>query len=520
MSAAADRQWEKVRRYLETKQEDAAHISLERLVKMAPMDVEARVLLAGSILAGTRGVRETLAQLQAAADVLPDNADLAAMVALAMFRVGDVVGARACLQNEDVERTTSVENLMSLAHVHQLLGEQAKALAFMDRAKALGYDNPDFRYFRGIQLQFNGRLKEAEEELESCLRLGPTFGRASFTLARIRKQTRENNHLDYIHGQLKRVEPESEDHASFEFALFKEFDDLGDLDNAWAALERGNAIMHRRLQHNAAEENELFDRLIEGTGADFFQPTRSRFEGPAPIFVIGLPRSGTTLLERILGNHSMVESAGELSDFPRQMQWQANHYSFPALDLKLVAKAGELDYANIAKRYLEQSQWRANGKLFYVDKLPPNFMLAAFIHRAFPNAPILHMVRDPMDACFSNYKAMFGGSYGYSYQQTNLVVHYANYRRLMKHWHTMLPGRILDVSYNELVRDPEAKARDILAYCKLPYEPGCVDLSRNQTPIATMSSAQTREKINDRSIGEWRRYEDKLASMHSKVSRW
>jgi predicted Zn-dependent protease len=143
--SAADRQWEKVRRYLETKQEDAAHISLEKLVKMAPTDVEARVMLAGSILAGTRHVRETLAQLQAAADVLPDNADLVAMVALAMFRVGDVVGARACLQNADVEQTTSVENLMSLAHVHQLLGEHAKSLAFMDRAKALGYDNPDFR---------------------------------------------------------------------------------------------------------------------------------------------------------------------------------------------------------------------------------------------------------------------------------------------------------------------------------------------------------------------------------------
>lgn len=518
MTPAETRLWERVRRYLETRQEDAARITLEKLVQIAPTNVEARVLLAGAILSAFGQVRESNAQLAAAAKVLPDDADLVAMVALAMFRIGDILGARACLQNPDVARTTSVENLMSLAHVHQLLGEHAKSLALMDRAKALGYDNPDFRYFRGIQLQFNGRLKEAEEELESCLKLGPTYGRASFTLARIRRQTPQSNHLDYIHEQLKRVEPETEDHASFEFALFKEYDDLGDLDNAWAALERGNAIMHRALQHDTAEENELFDKLIALTTPEFAKAEPIAFDGPQPIFVIGLPRSGTTVLERILGNHSMVESAGELSDFPRQMQWQANHYSFPVLTIPLVEKARDLDYANIGRRYLTQSQWRANGKPFYVDKLPPNFLLAAFIHKAFPDAPILHMVRDPMDACFSNYKAMFGGSYAYSYQQANLIRHYFNYRRLMDHWHAVMPGRILDVSYNELVRDPETKAREILAYCNLPYEPDCVDLTKNRTPVATMSSAQTREKINDRSVGEWRRYEKQLAWMQAKIA--
>ena len=517
MSAAEDRLWAKIRRYLESGQETAARISLESLVARAPRDVEGRVMLGGAILSGDGLVRECNAQLEAAAAVLPEDADKAAMVALAMFRIGNVLGARSCLENPDVARTTSTENLMSLAHVHQLLGEHARSLAFMDRAKALGYDNPDFRYFRGVQLQFNGRLEEAEAEMESCLKMGPTFGRASYTLARLRRQTAESNHLAYIHEQLKRVEPGTEDHASFEFALFKEYEDLGDLDNAWAALERANAIMHRRLGHDPAEEGELFDKLIERTTADFLKPTRMAHAGPQPIFVIGMPRSGTTLLERILGNHSMVESVGELSDFPRQLQWQANRYSFPPIDQVILARADKLDYVEMGKRYLEHSQWRANGKPFYVDKLPPNFLLAGFIRRAVPDAPILHMVRDPMDACFSNYKAMFGGSYAYSYEKKNLVTHYLRYRRLMDHWHTVMPGHIRDVSYNELVREPERKTREILEFCNLPYEAGCVDLSRNQTPVATMSSAQTRDKISDRSIGEWRRYEKQLEWMWSKL---
>ncbi|MBS0591135.1 MAG: sulfotransferase [Proteobacteria bacterium] len=518
MSLAEDRLWAKIRRYLESGQETAARISLQSLVARAPGDIEAHVMLGGAILSGDGLVRECNAQLEAAAHALPDDADKAAMVALAMFRIGNILGARSCLENADVARTTSPENLMSLAHVHQLLGEHAKSLAFMDRAKAQGYDNPDFRYFRGVQLQFNGRLAEAGEAMESCLKMGPTFGRASYTLARLRKQTPESNHLAYIHEQLKRVEPDTEDHASFEFALFKEYEDLGDVDNAWAALERGNAIMHRRLGHDPAEEGELFDQLIERTGADFLRPAEARHEGPQPIFVLGLPRSGTTLLERILGNHSMVESVGELSDFPRQLQWQANRYAFPPIDPVILARADGLDYAEIGKRYLEHTQWRANGKAFYVDKLPPNFLLAGFIRRALPHAPILHMVRDPMDACFSNYKAMFGGSYAYSYEQKNLVTHYTRYRRLMDHWHRAMPGHIFDVSYNELVRDAEAGTRAILDFCKLPYEAGCVDLSRNRTPVATMSSAQTRDKISDRSIGEWRRYEKQLAWMRSKLA--
>lgn len=518
MSTSENRAWDRIRRYLSNDQQVAARIALENFVQRAPTNVEAHVMLAGSILSVDKRIREAAAHLHAAAEVLPEDSDLVAMVALAMLRIGEIVGARRCLENPDVARTTSIENLMSLAHVHQLLGEHEKSLAFMDKAKELGYDTADFRYFRGLQLQFNGRLADAEVEMERCLCMGPTFGRAALSLARLKKQTQQHNHLDYIRAQITRVEKGTEDHASFEFALYKELEDIGDLDNAWQALERANAIMHGRLQHHIDDENSLFDALISLTTKDFIRQSPAMTgEGPQPIFVVGLPRSGTTLLERILGNHSMVKSAGELSDFSRQLQWQADHFSFSVIDHELIAKAPDLDYASVGKRYLEQSQWRAHGKQFYVDKLPPNFMLVSFIHLALPKAPILHMVRNPMDVCYSNYKAMFGDSYSYSYNIPNLISHYSNYRRLMAHWHNVMPGRILDVSYNALVRDSESMIGRILSFCGLPYEPGCIDLTRNETPIATISSAQTRQKINDHSIGEWRRYHNKLVDMQSQI---
>jgi hypothetical protein len=154
-----------------------------------------------------------------------------------------------------------------------------------------------------------------------------------------------------------------------------------------------------------------------------------------------------------------------------------------------------------------------------MDKLPPNFMLAGLIHRALPHAPILHMVRDPIDVCFSNYKAMLGNSYSYSYDLTALASHYQQYRRLMQHWHAALPGRIFDVAYDELVGDPEAMARKIMEHCGLPYEAGCSDVTRNTTAVDTLSSAQVREGIHARTLGEWRRYEKQLQPLRDALGR-
>jgi hypothetical protein len=173
----------------------------------------------------------------------------------------------------------------------------------------------------------------------------------------------------------------------------------------------------------------------------------------------------------------------------------------------------ELDYHAIGARYLAQTQWRARGRRYFVDKLPANYFFAGAIHRAFPQAPILHMSRDPMDVCFSNYKALFGDACAYSYHLPSLAAHYRSYARLMRHWHEAMPGRILDVAYADLVAAPEAAARRILAHCGLPFEAGCLDISRNASPVATLSTAQVREGIHARANGEWRRYAEPLATL-------
>ncbi|MDQ6648410.1 MAG: sulfotransferase, partial [Pseudomonadota bacterium] len=167
---------------------------------------------------------------------------------------------------------------------------------------------------------------------------------------------------------------------------------------------------------------------------------------------------------------------------------------------------------------LKQTQWRARGRGFYIDKLPTNVQMVAFIRKALPHAPILQMVRDPVDTCFSNFKAMFGNVSPYSYDLQALADYYRHYARLIAHWRQQLPGVMLDVSYAELVSDPERVLRQVLAHCGLPFEPGCLQPEHNASPVATPSSTQVRESIHIRGIGQWRHYAQQLEPLRKALA--
>jgi tetratricopeptide (TPR) repeat protein len=516
MDPFVERLWLRAQRYIADGQVKAAQATLESLVRREPTHVPARMLLS-SVYLERGNAREAAAEAVAASRVLPEDADTVAAAVHCLLWLGEMTSARDCLARFDAaSRKLDGQQLTALAHTYQMLGDHATGLELMDRAAAQGHDNPDFRYFHALQLQFNGRIADARRRLEGCLQLGPTFGRASLALARMGKQTAESNHLAYIRQQLCVVEPGSEDHAAFEFAQYKELEDLDEFEAAFAALERGNAIMYGRMSHDLSREAKLFEGIRQVVDAEFVSGAGADIgSGPVPIFIVGMPRSGTTLLDRILDNHPDVVSTGERTDFPRQLRWSATRHGKEMIDPDLLDRLPQVDYAELGRRYLDQTRWRVPGSRFFVDKLPPNYLLLGLIHRTLPQAPILHMVRDPMDICFSNYKALFGESYPYSYQQQALAQHYIHYRGLMRHWHSIMSGCVLDVSYANLVRDPEAALETVYAHCGLRHVAGCSDLTRNVTAVNTLSSAQVREPIHTRTLGEWRRYERQLAPLQA-----
>lgn len=508
-----NRLMQRARQYIQSGQLAAAQGVLESLLQRAPDEPQPRLSLSRILL--QRGqVQAATALLLETVPLLPtDDAAMACDVAQLLLMTGETLAARDCLDRAHTGHVSSGPILAALARVRDQLGQPAQALALMDRAIAAGVDAPQDHHFRGMLLQFVGRIEAGEKALDTCLRRWPNFGSAALTRARLRRQTSDTQHLDYLRQQLRQVKPNTLDHACFEFALFKELDDLGRHDEAWPALKRGNAVMHARNPYDEAADQSLVDVTIDSCGTGFFTEADEKptFEGPVPIFVLGMPRSGTTLLDRMLGNHSKVTSAGELDSFFQQWHRIANIDGPQPEDFVAgIRRSSDIDFHRLGARYLEQTQWRAEGHDYYIDKMPNNVPLIGFIRRALPHARILYMTRDPMAVCFSNFKAMFGDTSAHTYDMRLLGRYCQLQERLHNHWKANVSDVMLDVPYASLVQNPEDMLRRILGFCDLDFEAACVDPERNTGPVSTPSSAQVREPIHARGVDDWTHYEAQL----------
>lgn len=484
----------------------------QEVLPAASRDLRTRLLAAQIALKEDRVQDATREALDAAMDMPADSALLLETIDV-LLQVGEVVAARRCMTYPVLAQTRDPRQLLRLAHYRQRLDENAEALRLVERAIAEGADDPRSRFNHGVQLYFNGRLDEAETRLHASLSAEPTLGRTALALARLRKCNAQDNHLDLFAEGLEKVAAGTRDHAALLFAQYKELEDTGRYEEAWQSLARGNAVMHARRPWDAGGQARYVDKLVAACDAARVMPQGATSPGPQPIFVLGMPRSGTTVLERMLGNHSGVALAGELTDFGTQLHWSADTANTHSD--AFIARIPGLDLAETGRHYLAQTRWRAKDKAFFIDKQPPNWIFAGLIHAALPGARILHLVRDPMDVCFSNWRAFFGDAYVYSYDLDALATHFNDYRRVMAHWHAVMPGAILDVSYAELVNEPEATLRNVFDFCGLERQPGCADITRNAAPSATLSAAQVRQPMHTQAFEQWRPYALQLSVLRS-----
>ena len=501
---AADPLWRQAQTCLVRGELGAARGALASL----PGDDVRAHLLAAQIAWREDRVRDGTRHALDATAVALDDADALCTVAGIVLEVGETSAARACLDRMSIDECRDPLLLMRMAALRKRLEQHADALSLLDKARSIGHASAALRFQRGEALMFNGRIEEAEAELAASLAEAPARGRVAVPLVRVRRQTTDRNYLAALDAGARVAVSGTHDQAAFEFARYKTLEDLGRYQEAWQALARGNALMRARLHDEVARHHAWIERYLSA-----WSPSTSRVPVPAlveptPIFIVGIARTGTTLLERMLGNHSDVAVAGELLDFGAQLHWMADTRN--AQSDTLVSRLPDLDYVELGRRYLAQTRWRAHGKAFFIDKQPPNWLLAAAIHAALPHAPILNLVRDPMDTCFSNWRAYFGDACAYSYDLHALAEYFNDYRRVMAHWHAIMPATILDVAYADLVREPEATLRKVFAFCGMEWEPGCADITRNAAPSATLSAAQVRAPLHDRSFGQWRRYDAQL----------
>ena len=400
-----------------------------------------------------------------------------------------------------------------------LIGEVEPALALVDAALPLAPANPALRYSRANILRYLGRMDEAAEEYERCLSLRPDDAYAHWSLASHRKAKPPGSRIARIERARLAHAGDSAERPYLEYALYREYEDAGDPERAWEHLMAGAAGKRRQIHYEPGVEEQGFEALREATAglADGAQATVAS-DAPVPLFIVGMPRSGTTLLERILGGHSEVSAAGELNAFHGALCWETDrfwgHFPTPAL----VARMQDVDFAALGRRYLDQARPWARGRRCLVDKNPENFMHAAWIARALPQARIICLRRNPMDACMSNLRNLFSNdAYGYSYDLGELARYFIRFDALGAHWRRVLGAQYLELEYERMAESPLAVAEEVMAFCGLAFEPGSVDITRNAAPVTTASSSQVREPINTRGIGAWRRYEAQLQSLREEL---
>ena len=500
-ASQAGQLWSQAQVHLAAKQAAPARAALEALLVVEPDHTLARLALSNLAWRQNR-VREAAEHALYAARSAPDYPDLICETAGALLRVGEAVAARECLQRPLLKSVSSDALLIRLADHWHALGEHANALAQADRARELGFDGDGVRHRRGRELVCLGRADEAEPELELGFLLGPTHGEIALELAYLRVQTRERNHFNTLAGGIKNVARGSRDHAALEFALYKELEDVGRYDDAWSALIRANTIMAQRKRCDVARMQHWFDLCIALCTREALQPAQSNSDGPQPIFIVGLPHTGTHELAELLGAHPDVVHAGELNDFEQQLRWASDHRNMQ--DEQFLERVPTLDFEELGRRYLAQTQWRARGKPYFIDSRPDNWMYAGLIHAALPNARILHVACDPMDACFAQFRNFFGDTHEYAYDLAALAAHDRCYRRLMAHWHAQMSGVIFDVPCERFSSARSCVPRDLLAHCS-----GAETASGEQETVSNESAACGAQPA---SRGGWRRYAAQLSS--------
>jgi tetratricopeptide (TPR) repeat protein len=396
----------------------------------------------------------------------------------------------------------------NIGHALAALGRHEDAVAHYRKALVANPELGDVHHSLGNALRAIGRLGESREALETAIAVAP--GRADFyrSLAEITPFAAGDPHLAGMERLARDIDSLSDDHrVELHFALGKAYGDLHDHDRAFRHLLAGNELHRRRIGYDEPETLNLF-RRIEATFSPDLMRDKARKGEPSqvPVFIVGMPRSGTTLIEQVLASHPKVFGAGELMAFAQSVASVAA----PSATIQFpesVASMADDRFRELGAHYLAAIRPLAPGAERITDKMPANFRFAGLIHLALPDAKLVHVRRDPVDTCVSCFSKLFTGSQPYAFDLGELGRYFAGYERLMAHWRrVLLPGVMLEVQYEEVVADFERQARRIVAHCGLAWDPRCLAFHQTQRPVLTASSAQVRQPIYRTAIGRWQPY--------------
>lgn len=416
------------------------------------------------------------------------------------FALLRAVAAKAVQENPNDARA-----LFGAARAFRISGDYPAALAALQKLCRLEPNNTHFLHELGQTQEYFGRFDEAIASFNAALRAEPLNYKAWQALVQLQKQSLVSNHIEELEKQFAVPDEDGWRTLHIGHALAKTFEDFGDAQKSFEWLKRGKQKRRSMYPFSATNEAAL------ARGAMAAKPGEgASCDASDPIFITGLPRSGTTLADRILSSHPDVTSAGEIGNFLQLLKLLSGSTTKAALDIDTLSRAGQVDYARLGRAYIDSTRPLTGAAPRFVDKAPSNYFLAPLILRALPNARIVCMRRHPLDSCLSNYKQIFPFEdryHDYVYDLASAAEKFVVFDQLITHWKQTLPAdRFMVLQYEDLVANQEARTRELLEFCGLPWDDRTLAFHENAAGVSTPSARQVRQAMNAGAVGRWAKY--------------
>jgi tetratricopeptide (TPR) repeat protein len=442
----------------------------------------------------------------------PDKSPWLLQKALCFSKLGQIEQLNSLVARLSGRKMQTPYQCSSLAMLLTQLGMREQAVTYYQQAAAMVPEESRHFYNMACLQRSLGDIDAAEQNFDKTVQLKPDDYEAYKIRSELRKQTPDNNHVDELEALLESGIDDARGKVNICYALAKELEDLGESQRSFHYLRLGATTRRSYMKYEVQRDLDTMTAIQSTFGADRFDGSRNGSANDEAIFILGMPRTGTTLVERILSSHSDVFAAGELNNFAFEMM---KLVKLRSADKKLsrdqlVELTAELDFEKLGDAYINSTRPFTGHTPRFIDKLPLNYLYTGLIHLALPNAKVIHLQRNPMDTCYAIYKQLFIDAYPFSYDLEELAHYYVAYHELMQHWNVVMPGVIHTVQYEELVDDVEAETRRLLEFCDLEWQSQCLTYYENKAASTTASTTQVRQPVYKSSVAKWRQFEAQL----------
>lgn len=482
-----------------------AHHCLIQILQQDKYFADSYFLLA-MIAIAHHNLDKSIALIKQASVLSPENSEYYAHLAKAYVLQNNHVEAKKQADIAHELKPTSALTWDTIGGVYSKVGLHKLAAQCFEKAVEKDNTNAEYFFNLGASQKFIGNFALARKSYNQCIALAPAHCKAHAALTSLGDISQSNNHIATLKA-LNATTLNSDDSLYIGHALAREFEALKDYQSAFEYLLLAKNKKLTELNYSINSDKAMFSAIKQ-----YFEKPKlnqSGFGSDEAIFVVGMPRTGTTLVERILSQHSDVTSAGELQHFGLLLKTMSNSTTNRVIDAETVQAAKGIDFVELGKRYIASTRTVTGNTAKFVDKMPLNVLYAGFILQALPKAKIVCLDRNPLDTIVSNFRQLFAVNYSYynyAYDLTTTAEFYLFFKNLMQTWQRLFPENFYIVNYEKLVNDPETEAKKLIKFCSLSWQEACLEINKNKAPVATASAVQVRSAINNKSVGNWKKY--------------